>query len=183
MLTPEAVATGPQLLDRTPPDTGPFRLLERTTTLPRATFVRQIDILAEPADRLAELSRRERDVRARVILEHESATQPSSDPAPPATVEIVEHTDERVVIRVETEGDGYLRLADPYDAGWRATIDGQDTEVFAADHYLRAVYVGPGEHEVVFTYDAARVLWPRYSSVAALLLILLLAIGLPRKRP
>ena len=84
---------------------------------------------------------------------------------------ITEHHDERVAIAVRTLHDGYLRLADPYDAGWRAELDGNEVPIHVADHYLRAVFVPPGEHEVVFTYDGARVVWPARVSLLALMLI------------
>lgn len=182
VLTREPVPPGAGLRDRTPTRTGPFRLFERTTTLPRATFVREIDVLPDRAARLAALSRPDRDVRTRVVLEDARAVKPSPNEVPPANVEILEHRDERVVVRVETQGDGYLRLADPYDAGWRASVDGAPAEVLPADHYLRAVYLPRGEHEVVFTFDAARVVWPRHVSLIVLLLLLGLATGLPRVR-
>ncbi|MCA8948682.1 MAG: YfhO family protein [Planctomycetes bacterium] len=164
-------------LDHTEPGTVPFQLLERTTTLPRATFVRRIDVLPDAAERLAALRDPTRDVAHRVILEDERAVKPSPNEVPPATVEITSHADERVAITVDSEGDGYLRLADPYDRGWRATIDGFDTEVFAADHYLRAVYLRRGRHEVVFRYDAGRVLWPRHLSFVVLLTLVGLALS------
>jgi len=87
-------------------------------------------------------------------------------------------------VRVATEADGYLRLADPYDPGWRATVDGYQTEVLAADHYLRAVYVKASdqEQEIVFTYDGARTVWPRHVSLLALLAIAWLAFVRPRRR-
>jgi len=184
VLTREVVPLGPHLIDRTPPGTGAFLLLERTTTLPRATFVREVDLIEDRAERLRELGRPDRDVKNRIVLEDEASLKPSpSRPGiAPATVTVVEHRDERVVIRVASEVDGYLRLADPYDAGWRATIDGTETAVFVADHYLRAVYVRAGKHEVVFTFDGARVLWPRHVSLLALLVIGLLLCGLPRRR-
>ena len=65
--------------------------------------------------------------------------------------------------------DGYVRLADPYDAGWRVTVDGEDAPLYIADHYLRAVHVEAGEHEVMFTYDQARAVWPLRLSLLALL--------------
>ena len=46
-------------------------------------------------------------------------------------------------------------------------------KIHIADHYLRAVYVPPGEHEVVFTFDAPRVVWPPRISFVALLAIVL----------
>jgi uncharacterized membrane protein YfhO len=109
------------------------------------------------------------------VLEDDAA--PKVDAAVPANavVTLVERRDERVVVRVRTGAAGYLRLADPFDAGWRATLDGNATTIYIADHYLRAVHVPAGEHDVVFTYDGARVVWPLrltllgYAIVAALL--------------
>jgi hypothetical protein len=183
VVTQLAVPLDDTLVDRTPPGTGAFKLLERTTTLPRATFVRDVDLIADHDARLRELSRRDRDVRNRLVLEDPAAVKPSPTPATkPARVEVAEHRDERVVLRVDADTDGYVRLADPYDAGWRATVDGAATEVFAADHYLRAVYVKAGAHEIVFTFDGARVLWPRHVSLVAFAAIVLLWCGLPRRR-
>lgn len=184
VLTREPVQAGPGLVDRTPPGTGAFRLWERTTTLPRATFVREVDVLPRAADRLAELARPDRDVRNRIVLEAPTAVIPPPRAESPTKLEIVSHTDEKVVLRVNTLVEGYVRLADPYDPGWRATIDGYQTEVFVADHYLRAVYVKPkpNDQEIVFTYDAASVVWPRHASLAALV-ALLASCWARRRRP
>lgn len=150
------------LRDVTPDGTGRFRLLERTTTLPRATFVRRVDVLPAPDERLAALAEPERDVRGRVVLETDDAPRPADPDANfDAACEVTLHDDERVVVTVRCDRDGYLRLADPFDLGWTATLDGEPVEVLVADHYLRAVHVpGPGEHVVEFRYDGARVLWP-----------------------
>jgi len=176
------VADGDALVDRTPAGTGSYRLLERTTVMPRATFVRQVDLLEERDERLAALGARDRDVRARVALEAPDAPVPAAARDADAEVEVLLHDDERVVLRVRCSHDGYVRLADPYDPGWRATVDGEAATLFVADHYLRAVYVGPGEHEVVFTYDAARAVWPLRVSTAALLAALALLAASWRRR-
>ncbi|MCA8977382.1 MAG: YfhO family protein [Planctomycetes bacterium] len=183
ILTREQAPAGTVLLDRTPPSTGDYRLFERLTVLPRATFVREVDVVTDRQQRLRLLGDRERDVARRIVLEDAGAIVPAALVSAHADVQIVEHRDERVVIAVAADADGYLRLADPYDAGWTATVDGIDAPVLPADHYLRAVYVGPGRHEVVFRYDSLRVRWPRYVSLAALLAVLLLASGwLGRRR-
>ncbi|MBK8101117.1 MAG: YfhO family protein [Planctomycetes bacterium] len=182
VLTELPIAASPALVERTPPGTGRFRLLERTTTLPRATFVRAIDVIPDKAARLATLGRTDRDPGQRLILESDTVPRPAPGAAAnAATVTTVEHRDERVVVSVTTPADGYLRLADPYDPGWRATIDGEPTPLYPADHYLRAVYVPAGSHEVVFTFDAPRVVWPPRIGGAALAMILLL-LAWPRRR-
>jgi hypothetical protein len=172
----------PGLTDRTPAGAAaPYRLYERTTCLPRATFVRDVEVIADRTRRLQRLGDRDRKVRHRMILEDPDAPQPAAPHgAAEASVEILTHRDERVAIRVVCAQDGYLRLHDPWDAGWRAHVDGNEARVYVADHYLRAVYLPAGEHDVVFTYDAARVRWPLWLS--GLFLVAIGSLLLRRRR-
>ena len=134
--------------------------------------VRGVDIVTDPTARLAALASRDRDVRARVVLEDPDAPIPRPVDRADATVKVTLHDDERVELLVQTSHDGYVRLADPHDAGWRVTVDGADAPLYVADHYLRAVYVEAGEHRLVFTYDGARAVWPLRLSLVALLAVL-----------
>ena len=170
------------LVDVTGDGTGSYRLFERTTAMPRATFVRQVDLIEDRATRLSALGARDRDVRARVVLEDPTAPSPAPANAAEAEVSTILHDDERVELRVQCSHDGYVRLADPYDAGWRVTVDGREAPLYVADHYLRAVYVGAGDHEVIFTYDQPRALWPLRLSMLALLAVLAALISGRRKR-
>ncbi len=172
-LSADQVPTTDVLVERTPEGTGRYRLLERTTALPRAMFVREVDVLEDEAARLAALAARDRDVRARVVLERPDAPRPTQAYGCTSDVAVTLHDDERVEVEVQCSHDGYVRLADPYDAGWRVTVDGEPAEVLVADHYLRAVYVGPGKHRVVFTYDGARAVWPLRLSLLALAVVLI----------
>ena len=40
----------------------------------------------------------------------------------------------------------------PHDKGFSATLDGEKTEIIPCDVSFMGVWVGPGEHEIVFTY-------------------------------
>ena len=194
----ETVQPSTALVDRTPPGTGQFRLLERTTAMPRATFVRLVDVVPDTPRlpnatdgeqqspqqaRLDALSDPNRDVRARIMLEREDTIRPQPADNFQANVEITSHRDERVELKVTCSHDGYVRLADPYDKGWCATVNGVPTEILVADHYLRAIYVEAGEHEIVFTYDGFRVVWPaRLTLLAWLVVIICFATGRNRSR-
>ena len=171
----------PGLVDRTgDAAASPFRLYERTTCLPRATFVTRTTLVEDRTERLRLLSDPGRDVAGEMILEDADAPRPSG-PAGDASVQILEHRDESVSLTVSNQAAGYLRLADPYDPGWTVTVNGEPAEIYIADHYLRAVYLEPGEHDVEFRFDGTWVVWPERFSLLALAVIATLGFW-PRKR-
>ena len=45
-----------------------------------------------------------------------------------------------------------LLLTIPYSSGWRACVDGTETEVMLADEAFISIHLDKGEHEVVFRY-------------------------------
>jgi hypothetical protein len=80
---------------------------------------------------------------------------PAGEPcAPgPAWASIDEDGASRVVVRCTAPAGGaFVVLADSYDPGWRATVDGSPAEILRADGLLRAVRVASGDHEVRFEY-------------------------------
>lgn len=166
----------PGLVDRTPADAAPgFHLYQRTTCLPRATLVREAVVVTEPQERLRRLGDRAHDPRHTVLLEDPTASIPTTGPTTGSEVEILHHGDQKVFLRTRAEFSAYLRLADPYDAGWTATVDDRPAEVLVADHYFRAVYLPAGEHRIAFRYNGPSVRVPQWISLAAALLIAALA--------
>lgn len=76
------------------------------------------------------------------------------DVAPDAfgTVEIVEESANRVSGRARLSAPGVLLIADIWDPGWRAEVDGRDVPIARAHHAFRAVRLPSGESRFVFTY-------------------------------
>ena len=70
-------------------------------------------------------------------------------------VTIVAETPIRVALEVSMETPGLVVLADLWDPGWQARVNGKDAPVLRADHALRAVEVPLGPSEVVFRYAPA----------------------------
>jgi Bacterial membrane protein YfhO len=58
----------------------------------------------------------------------------------------------RVTIKTHQEGNGFLVLMDSYFPGWTVKVDGQAKPVLRANHFYRAVRLGPGEHVLEFEY-------------------------------
>src|SRR5207245_7217421 len=67
-------------------------------------------------------------------------------------VEMLENTPNLVTLGAELARPGYVVLLDRYDPNWQASVDGQETPVFRADHMFRAVHVEAGKHEIRFFY-------------------------------
>ncbi len=186
-----ALPAGGRFVDVSPPGSPTnVRMWRRAPggTWPRATFVTRMAVEPDVDARLARLAHASaEELRDTVILEDRNAPRLTTTPGAtaPATVRVVEHLAEQVTIDVETSTPGYLRLADPYDPGWRATLDDQPAPVFAADHRLRAVHVpAPGRHRIVFRYDAPEVWLPRVLSLLGLAIAALLAVfGLRQRNP
>lgn len=76
-------------------------------------------------------------------------TRPDSSSA-----EIAEYQSRRIVIKAYTSSPALLVLSEVYyPAGWKASIDGTETEIFKTNYILRSVVVPAGSHEVTFTFD------------------------------
>lgn len=65
---------------------------------------------------------------------------------------ITNYTSNIVKIQTQTQSDEILVLADQYEEGWHARIDGKETLISPANLIFRAVKIPPGNHEVVFNY-------------------------------
>jgi hypothetical protein len=77
---------------------------------------------------------------------------------PPANAEgratIVDYRPESVRIDVETSEPAVLILADAFEPGWTARIEGGESlEIFRANGLVRAVVVPPGRSQVLFHYE------------------------------
>jgi hypothetical protein len=102
----------------------------------------------------AELCRRKPtedfDPRAVVLLEEPVAAGSS---AGSGGVEVTRYTPLRVAVRVTSDADGWLVLADTWDAGWRVRVDGEPAKLYRANWVLRGVSVPRGAHEVEFEFS------------------------------
>jgi uncharacterized membrane protein YfhO len=74
-----------------------------------------------------------------------------------STVTIEEYKVNEVVVGVTADREGLLVLSDTYYPGWRAFVDGAETEILQANVCQRAVEISPGKHKVRFVFDSTPV--------------------------
>ncbi len=67
-------------------------------------------------------------------------------------VKLISYAPNKVVLNASTDTDAFLYLSDTWYPGWKAYIDGKETEIYRANLTFRAVRLPKGTHEVVFQY-------------------------------
>ena len=122
--------------------------------LPRARLAGRPEYASGREEAVAALTRLGPEIQRRLVVE-DPARPLSPDAEVSGTAAIEVDLPERVVVKVEAATPAYLVLADTFDPGWTATVDGEPAAIAPAYVAFRAVYVPEGTHTVVFRYSPA----------------------------
>jgi hypothetical protein len=133
---------------------GPVTIHRNPYTLPRARLVGRPIYAAGVDDAAAALATLGASMRDRIVVEDPGRPLAAGAEAR-GTAEITREVPDRVEVAVRARTPAYLLLADTFDPGWSATLDGQSVPVHPADVMFRAVFVPEGSHTVVFRYRPA----------------------------
>jgi hypothetical protein len=124
------------------------RVYRNEAFLPRAYIVPEAHIITDPSELLAELRSPSFDPRREVLLETPAPSFPSS-----SSVLSLKYFPNGIKVEVILSERGYLFISDTYYPGWRAYVDGEESEVLRANYAFKAVALPPGEHVVVLRYE------------------------------
>lgn len=143
-----------------PEPAGSAYIYRGTGARPRARLLGRPVYAAGEAEAMTALDRLGHEVVDRLVVEDPdrplaAGSGPDPDPGRSGTARIVRDEPEHVVVTVDSRADAYLVLADTFDPGWSATLDGRSVPIRAAWVAFRAVFVPAGHHAVVFRYEPA----------------------------
>lgn len=137
-----------------------YDLQEDPTALPRVFAISDVRLVASEDASLAALDAF--DPTRSVIVEGGGSATVTSDgrhlPVAEARgdlwrpVDLLTYAPGEVTVRANLPTGGAVVLLEAWHPGWRATIDGQETTVYPADHAFMAVLSSPGSHEVRFRF-------------------------------
>lgn len=129
------------------------KVYENTAALPRAFMVPAGQILPDESAVLSRIIDPDFDPLGCVFLDGSEVKHASStDWSRAGTAEILRYDIHDVIVEVDSEG-GYLVLTDTFFPGWRADVDGADSEILRANYAFRAVELTPGKHRIHFYYQ------------------------------
>jgi hypothetical protein len=123
---------------------------ENTRALPRVFVVFQS--IVEP-DRAKMLQMIESDVyNLRQVVFLESGV-PMSQPDAKANAQIIQSSNNQVLVQTRSSQNGYLVMSDAYYPGWRVWVDDTEAQLDRANYAFRAAALPAGEHIVRFEFD------------------------------
>ncbi len=122
--------------------------------LPRVRLMGRPYYVAGEAEAIAAVDRLGAETRNRLVVEDPGRPLPE-DAEVGGRATITREQPERVEIAIAAERDAYLVLADTFDPGWSATLDGRAVPIRPAWIAFRAVFVPRGRHTLVFRYRPA----------------------------
>jgi hypothetical protein len=135
---------------------GPdYWVLENPDAMPRAYIPKRVELVVDNAARLRKLNAPDFDPRDVAYVE-----SPVDLPLPArGTVQVVDEIPTRVRLSFRTETPALVVLADLWDQGWQAYLNGRRVPILRANHALRGVVVPAGAGILDFRYEPASFTW------------------------
>ncbi len=124
---------------------------------PRVWTVHKVVGLTKPSEIGPQLDRPLAELRQQAFIE--GAPPRLETCALPDRVRLTGYESNRVAIEAELGCRGMVILGDTFDAGWRATVDGQPAPILPAYSCLRGIVAGPGRHRIEMRYRPSSVYW------------------------
>ena len=154
----------------TSPD-GASVILENRTVLPKAWLAPVAVRINSPQEALGALQNPAFNPRLMALVESEPPIPMlglnGQVPGNPGTAQVVRYEGERIQIEAEVAMNSMLVLGEKYYKGWRATVDGKETEIYPVNHVLRGIYLTPGNHKIKFVFDPTPFKVGKYLTLAS----------------
>jgi len=127
---------------------------ENLDAYPRAWIVHDVRAMASP-DAMAMLAGGQIDGRSVALVQSEddapSFARSDSDHSGDS-VSITHYEPDRIEMLSRTGKDGFMVVSEVYEEGWKASVDGEEVEVFQTNGAFRGLVIPAGDHEIVMEY-------------------------------
>jgi len=121
--------------------------------MPRAYVPAGVDVVDDEVVRKQRLADPDFDPRKVALVERTLAMDLREECR--GTARVTDEVPMRVTLAVEMQTPGLVVLADAWDPGWRAYLDGRQVEVLRANHALRGDVVPARQATLEFRYEPA----------------------------
>lgn len=132
---------------------GTLSLVPNPTYMPRAYLMYDVRVARTEEEFAAVFRDSTWNHTTTAVLERDSPLHGVPPPGGrPGSVRVTAYDDNSVSIEAESPAEGILVLSEVFYPGWRATVDGTETEILRTDYNLRGIVFPPGRHRVEFRF-------------------------------
>jgi len=153
---------------------GKTLVYENLSYYPRVFLTNNIEIIKDDEKILEKILEFTKNNERKIILEKD-VNFAISKKGLISEAKIVNYLPNEIDISTNTDQEYFLFLADAYDLGWKAEIDGLQTEVYRANYNFRAIKVPSGNHLIVFSYKPLSFEIGKYLSIFTFIFLFLIA--------
>jgi uncharacterized membrane protein YfhO len=154
-------------------------VLANPLALPRVFIPQRVETVVDSAARLQKLASPQFNPREVAYVE----TPVSLPTACRGTVAVLDEIPTRITLSVRMETPGLVVLADLWDKGWQACLEGKRVPILRANHAIRGVVVPAGSGTLEFRYAPVSFAWGlRLAALGGVVLLGWLGIILFRRR-
>ena len=155
-----------------------YWVMTNSAALPRVFVPQRVETVTDSYEQLGKMQALEFNPREVAYVETPVNFAGTSRGA----AEIVIEIPTRVTVSVRMETPGLVVLADSWDKGWQAYVNGKPVTILRTNHAVRGVAVPAGESKIEFRYEPASfALGLKLSGVAALVLLGWVGFGVMKK--
>ncbi|HND76867.1 MAG TPA: YfhO family protein [bacterium] len=135
-------------------EAGKTLIYENKNVLPRAYFVSSVETIGERQQALLRLNSVDFDVHRSAFTD--KAIKTPITPFDSAKAEITQWMTDKISISAFVDKPGFMVLSETYyPHGWKAYVDGQETEIYKTNYILRGIQVPAGQHTIEFRFEPA----------------------------
>jgi hypothetical protein len=152
-----------------------YAVVENSSAMPRCFVPRSVEVITNGAVRLAKLTSPRFDPRETACVES-PVTLPASCRG---SAELLEEIPTRLTLSVRMETAGLVVLADRWDDGWQAYLNGHPVPILQTNHALRGVVVPEGPGTLEFRYQPSSFAWGlRLAGAAGVALVIWIGLAM-----
>ncbi|MBI4832899.1 MAG: YfhO family protein, partial [Candidatus Lindowbacteria bacterium] len=165
---------------------GKLTIYENPAALPRAFYIRNVEVASAKHVALKRLADPSFDYRKAAVFEEEPepiATSEAPAKSFPPELIVKSRSESETDIIVDVPGAGFVILNYMYAPGWQAKVDGNRSKIYRANYLFMAIPVGAGKHAIELAYRPLGFRVGRWISLLAVVLFSLsLAFDYARRR-
>ena len=160
------------LFDKTKVEKITPNLYKIKETLPRAYIVPNAIVINEKKKIFEALINPSFNPNQTIILEKNPSVQ-LKNTSSFTPLEIIKENPNNIKLNVSLSSPGFLVLSEVWYPGWKASVNGKETEIYKANYILRSIYLDKGQKTVTFIFDPLSYKIGKLISITSFLIILL----------